>query len=123
MGVTVNFWHVADAGKDAVDLLGRLVNTFESGPNYVIVKNHGRGSDFSQLETSAALQKALSLGAKVVELAQLHEASMRKIDRHNASFWAALNNRSEPDSLGLLERQRVKNWLKKTYETFDSLPL
>jgi len=123
MGVTVNFWHVGDAGKDAVDLLGRLVNTFESGPNYVIVKNHGRGSDFSQLETSAALQKALSLGAKVVELAQLHEASMRKIDRHNASFWAALNNRSEPDSLGLLERQRVKNWLKKTYETFDSLPL
>jgi len=123
MGVVVNFWHVADAGKDSVDLLGRLVNTFESGPNYIVVKNHGRGSDFSQLETSAALQKALSLGAKVVELAQLHEASMRKIDRQNASFWAALNNRSESDSLGLLERQRVKNWLKKTYETFDSLPL
>jgi len=123
MGVVVNFWHVADAGKDSVGLLGRLVNTFESGPNYIVVKNHGRGSDFSQLETSAALQKALSLGAKVVELAQLHEASMRKIDRQNASFWAALNNRSESDSLGLLERQRVKNWLKKTYETFDSLPL
>ncbi|MDD5031239.1 MAG: mobilization protein, partial [Rhodoferax sp.] len=44
MGVHVNFWHVADAGKDSVDLLGRLVNTFEHGPNYLVVKNHGRGA-------------------------------------------------------------------------------
>jgi hypothetical protein len=56
-------------------------------------------------------------------LAQLHEISMRKIDRQNASFWSALNNRSGPDALGLLERQRVKNWLKKTYESLDMLPL
>ncbi|OIN90714.1 MAG: mobilization protein [Comamonadaceae bacterium CG1_02_60_18] len=123
MGVAVNFWHVADAGKDSVDLLGRLVSTFDAGPNYVIVKNHGRGTDFSQLDASAALQKALSLGACVIDLAQLHEASMRKIDRQNVSFWAALNNRPEHDTLGLLERQRVKNWLRKTYEAFDSLSL
>lgn len=123
MGVTVNFWHVADAGKDSVDLLGRLVNTFADGPNYIVVKNQGRGSDFSQLEESPALEKAVSLGARVITLAQLHEASMRKIDRQNASFWAALNNRSGPETLGLLERQRVKTWLKKTYETFESLPL
>jgi hypothetical protein len=123
MGVTVNFWHVADAGKDSVDLLGRLINTFGTGPNYFVLKNLGRGSDFSQLDESAALEKALTLGARVITLAQLHEASMRKIDRQNASFWSALNNRSGEDSLGLLERQRVKNWLKKTYDTFDTLPL
>ena len=123
MGVSVNFWHVADVGKDSVDLLGRLINTFESGPNYLIVKNEGRGTDFSLLEESAAMTKALTLGAKVITLAQLHEASMRKIDRQNASFWAALNNRTDPDSLGLLERQRVKHWLKKTYDTLDTLSL
>lgn len=123
MGITVNFWHVADAGKDSVDLLGRLVNTFGDEPNYFVVKNQGRGSDFSQMEESAALEKALTLGARVINLAQLHEASMRKIDRQNASFWAALNSRSGNDALGLLERQRVKNWLKKTYDTFDTLPL
>lgn len=123
MGVTVNFWHVADAGKDTVDLLGRLVNTFESSPNYFIVKNQGRGTDFSLLEQSSALAKAETLGAKTITLAQLHEGSMRKIDRRNASFWAAVNHREEPDALGLLERQRVKNWLRKTYEAFDTLPL
>lgn len=123
MGVTVNFWHVADAGKDSVDLLERLVNTFKAGPNYFVVKNLGRGTDFSQLENSPALEKAAALGARLITLSQLHETSMRKIDRQNASFWAALNTRTGPDALGLLERQRVKTWLKKTYETFDALPL
>jgi hypothetical protein len=123
MGVTVNFWHLADAGKDSVDLLDRLINTFGPGPNYFVVKNHGRGSDFSQLDDSAALKKALALGAYVINLGQLHEASMRKIDRQNASFWSAINNRDGADSLGLLERQRVKTWLKNTYSTLDGLPL
>ena len=123
MGITVNFWHVADAGKDSVDLLARLIETYGAGPTYVIIKNLGRGTDFSQLDNSDAMGKALELGAKVITLGLLHEASMRKIDRQNASFWGAINNRSEVDALGMLERQRVKTWLKKTYEGFDSLPL
>jgi hypothetical protein len=123
MGVTVNFWHIADAGKDSVDLLDTLIDTFGHDTNYVVVKNQGRGTDFSQLETSDALKKAVQYGARVVTLGQLQETSMRKIDRQNASFWAALNQHSSADGLGLLERQRVKNWLKKTYETFDTLPL
>ena len=123
MGVAVNFWHVADAGKDSVDLLDRLLDAYGEGPNYLIVKNMGRGTDFSQLEASPAMARALEMGAKIVTLAQLHEGSMRKIDRQNASFWAALHNRSEDDALGLLERQRVKNWLRKSYESFDALPI
>ena len=123
MGVKVNFWHVADAGKDSVDLLGSLIDTYGAGPNYVVVKNLGRGSDFSQLENSEVLKKALEFGAQVVSLGQLQESSMRKIDRQDASFWAAVNQTSGPDSLGLLERQRAKHWLKKTYETLRSLPL
>ena len=123
MGVTVNFWHLADAGKDSVDLLDRLVNTFGAGPNYFVVKNQGRGSDFSQLDDSAALKKAMALGAQVINLGQLHEASMRKIDRQDASFWAALQSREGPHALGMLERQRVKTWLRTTYDTLDKLPL
>ena len=123
LGVAVNFWHIADAGKDSVDLLDKLIETYGAGPNYVIVKNMGRGSDFSQLEQSSAMAKALQLGARVVSLGLLQESSMRKIDRQNASFWAALNHPTGTDALGLLERQRVKNWLKKTYDTFDTLDL
>jgi hypothetical protein len=120
MGVTVNFWHLADAGQDSIELLDRLLNTYGPGPNYIVVKNLGRGSDFSNLDNSTALKKALSLGGQVITLGQLHEGSMRKIDNQNLSFWGAINN---PGVLGILERQRVRVWLRKTYETFDGLPL
>ena len=123
MGITVNLWHIADPGKDSVDLLDRLIETYGEGPNYIVVKNEGRGTDFSQLEHSEALQKALSKGAHVVSLGQLHESSMRKIDRQDTSFWAAVHQTSGPEALGLLERQRVKSWLKKSYETLRTLPL
>ena len=123
LGVTVNFWHVADAGQDSVDQLARLTATWGSSVQYVIVKNHGRGNDFSQLDASPAMAQALAWGAHVVSLAQLHETSMRKMDRQNASFWAALNHKTGTDSLGLLERQRVKHWLHKTYLSLDPLPL
>lgn len=123
LGVSVNFWHVADAGKDSVDLLQRLIDTYGDLANYIVVKNMGRGSDFSLLEDSPELNYALGIGARVITLNQLHEASMRKIDRQNASFWGAINNKSGPDALGMLERQRVKTWLKSTYAALGELAL
>lgn len=124
LGVTVNFWHVSDGGQDSVALLDRLVNTYGPGPNYIVLRNLGRASDFSELDGSAALKKAVALGARVVTLAALHETSMRKIDRLDASFWAAIHNRPQDDAgLGLLERQRVKAWLRTSYEMLDTLPL
>ncbi len=123
LGVAVNFWHVADGGADSVTLLDRLIDTYGAGPNLIVVKNYGRGSDFSYMEASDPMQRALAGGARVVSLPALHESSMLKIDRQNASFWAAGNNRTSPDALGLLERQRVKTWLRAVYATFDTLPL
>lgn len=123
MGIAINFWHLADAGKDSVELLGKLVETFGAGPNYFVVKNLGRGHDFSQLDASPELASALELGARVVTLPELHEGSMRKIDRQDTSFWAAINVRNGTDSLGMLERQRVKTWLRNTYAMLDGLPL
>ena len=123
MRIAVNFWHVMDDGRDAVDLLSNVIDTYGPGPNYIVVQNHGRGSNFSLLRNSHALQKAEALGAHIVELPRLHDASMRKIDQHNTSFWKASNDRESDEALGLLERQRVKTWLKNCYEVFDRLPV
>jgi hypothetical protein len=123
MGVQVNFWHIVDAGRDSVDLLDRLVSTYGAGPNYIVVKNLGRGSDFSLLNNSLALQRALALNARVISLPQLHEASMVKIDRNDLSFWAAINTTTGPQALGMLERQRVKTWLATTFAMMKDLPL
>lgn len=123
IGVTVNLWHVADAGQESVDLFDRLTTTYGEHANYIVVKNMVRGSDFSQLESSPAFQAALTHGADVMSLALLHETCMRKIDRQNASFSDALLNRSDTDALGMLERQRVRTWLKSTYAEFGQLAL
>jgi len=87
----------------------------------VVVLNHGRGADFQAFNESEAKRTALAHGATIVELRRLHEASMRKIDRYDTSFWAALNHRGGEQGLGLLERQRVKVWLARTYEDFGRL--
>jgi hypothetical protein len=123
LGVAVNFWHVVDNGKDSSDLLGTLIDTFGPGPNYIVVQNEGRGSDFGLLLGSDSMTKASANGARIITLPRLHEAALRKIDTQNTSFWKAINDRSGPHALGLLERQRVKNWLGQVYAEFDKLPL
>lgn len=123
LGHTVNVWHVADGGVDSIGLLDRLLDTYGEGTNLIVVKNYGRSGDFSHMEASAPMKRAEAAGARVITLPALHESSMQKVDRQNASFWAAANNRVGEDALGLLERQRVKTWLRAAYAAFDTLPL
>jgi hypothetical protein len=123
LGVKVNFWQVVDDGRDSSDLLGTLIDTFGQGPSYIVVLNEGRGSDFSLLQSSSSMMKAAAAQAKVIALPRLQDACMRKMDAQNTSFWNAINNRSGQHALGMLERQRVKNWLTQVYAGFDTLPL
>jgi hypothetical protein len=119
--VPVRFWHVMDDGMDSLALLDKLLATFGANVSYVIVLNYGRGANFSSFNASQAKVRALELHAKVIELRRLHETSMRKIDQQNASFWFAINSRGGSDALGMLERQRVKIWLAKTYADIASI--
>lgn len=121
VGVKVTLWHVMDDGTDAVRLLDKTLDTYGPGPEYILVRNHGRGGDFSLFDESKAKARAESFGAKIIDLPQLHAGSMRKIDRAGASLWAAANNKNEDigPTLGLLERQRVKVWLGKAYAELD----
>jgi hypothetical protein len=121
-GLSLSYWHVMDSGKDSVDLLKKLLDRFGSRLNYVLVLNHVRGENFDILEKSGEKERALRLHAKIVSLKRLHEAVIRKIDAGSTSFWAA-KNKSETDvkGLGLLERQRVKVWLKNAYEQIDGV--
>ncbi len=114
--IPVRFWHVMDDGMDSLGLLGKLLATYGATVSYVVVLNHGRGSDFRSFHESEIKRTALAYGAKIIELRRLHEASMLKIDRTNASFWAAVHHRGDANALGMLERQRVKIWLARTYD-------
>jgi len=113
-GLALHYWHVMDSGRDSVDLLKKLLDRFGHRLHYVLVRNQLRGDDFSQLEQSGELERALGLGAKVVNIKRLHDAVVQKIDAANNSFWAA-KNAANGSKLGLMERQRLKLWLNHAY--------
>lgn len=115
-GITLQYWHVMDAGRDSVDLLERLLDRFGQRLRYVLVCNELRGDDFAMLDKSGQLDRAQTLGAKVVHIRRLQDAVMQKIDSRNASFWAAANvTGADGPGLGLMERQRLKLWLHHAY--------
>ncbi len=119
-GVAIHYWHVMDTGKDSVDLLGRLLDRFGTGLKYVLVRNQVRGNDFSVLEQSGQQARALGLGARIVSVKKLHESAINKIDATSSSFWTAKNGDGHA-ALGLMDRQRVKMWLRDVYRDLDEV--
>jgi hypothetical protein len=115
-GLAIHYWHVMDSGRDSVDLLKKLLDRFGHRLHYVLVRNQLRGDDFAQLEQSGELDRAVGLGAPVVNIRRLHDAVVQKIDAANSSFWAAKNAANGNGAkLGLMERQRLKLWLNHAY--------
>ena len=124
LGIGLVFWHVMDDGKDSVTLLQRLLSRYGDSVRYVIVQNALRGDKFDLFEQSEAHAAARELGTPVMSLRALHHPIMKKIDQLDQSFWAASNNPGWADKgLGLMERQRVKVWMRNAYDEFDRLGL
>jgi hypothetical protein len=125
LGIRLVLWHVMDDGKDSVAVLSTLLQHFDGRANYIIVLNKGRGEDFSMFRQSEAAASVERLGAPILELPALHKGTMRKIDRLDKSFWSAANYQGEvPEhNLGLMERQRLKVWLRQAYNEFERLGL
>lgn len=122
LDLALTYWHVMDAGRDSAELLTKLLDDFAGRLPLIVVLNEIRGSDFSILKSTGALERASALGAQVVTIGRLQDAAMQKIDAHNTSFWAASQRGAGgPSSLGILERQRVKHWLHKAYAELDKL--
>jgi hypothetical protein len=122
LGIAPRLWQVMDAGRDSTELLGALLDKFGGRLPIVVVLNEVRGGDFSILQSSGALARAEASGAQVISLRRLQDTTMQKIDAHNSSFWAASHRGAKDGSaLGLLERQRVKNWLRAAYEQIERL--
>jgi len=122
LGVSLMYWHVMDAGRDSVDLLRKLLDQFGRHLKLVLVLNEIRGDQFEILKASGLRARAESLGASVIAIRKLQDATMQKIDQHSSSFWAATQSADKAATgMGLLERQRVRIWLNKTYEQLDTL--
>jgi hypothetical protein len=120
MRIKIHYWHVMDSGKDSVDLLRKLLNHFGTSVHYALVRNHIRGTDFNVLEQSGEQARAISMGAKVMSLKKLHDGVIQKIDAASSSFWKAKTVK-DSDGLGLMDRQRVRMWLRDVYRDLDEI--
>ena len=117
IGVGLNYWHVMDAGRDSVDLLGSWLDGAGARLPLVLVLNEVRGDKFDLLADSGLQARAQQAGARTLHLRKLPDALLQKIDAAGISFWAAI----QPGALGLLDRQRLKNWLQRTGAELDAL--
>ena len=121
MGMKIYYWHVMDSGKDSVDLLKKLLDRFGTGLEYVLVRNQIRGNDFGVLEQSGEQARALQLGARMVSVKKLNDGVINKIDAGSSSFWKAKTPQDPSSGLGLMDRQRVKTWLRDVYREIDDI--
>jgi len=121
LGMKLFYWHVMDSGRDSVDLLRRLLDRFGTGLQYVLVRNQVRGADFSGLEQSGEQSRAIGMGAHVVSVKKLNEHIIQKIDAASSSFWQAKASDKDSTGLGLMDRQRVKMWLRDVYREVDEV--
>jgi Mrp family chromosome partitioning ATPase len=121
-GIDVIFWHVMDDGRDSIATLHRLLERHGRNARYVIVANMGRGTDFSLFDKSPTRALAEELGAMFMDLPELHPPAMRKIDRSDASFWAAVHNPEvAPELFTRMDRQRIKVWMQSVYDRLARL--
>lgn len=119
LGNQVCLWHVMDDGADSVQLLDTLLEKYpHEFIQFVVVNNLGRGSDFKPFMESETYSKALARRAIFLTLAKLQSQLVQAMDFNNTSFWAAANN---PGVMNVIQRSRVRVWLKKNYEQFDKL--
>ena len=88
----------------------------------MLVRNQVRGHNFAVLEQSGEQARAIELGATVISVRHLHDGVINKIDAANSSFWAAQHG-AEVDgmALGLMDRQRVRMWLRDVYREIDTI--
>lgn len=121
MGVKLVFWHVTDGGFDSVNELRNTIDAFPSDVQFVVVKNQGRSSDFTQLQQGETLEMLLSHNGRVIDFPALDSATMYKIDRFGSSFWAAINTSEGENALTLMERRRTQLWLNRANEALDAL--
>ena len=122
LGMAIHYWHVMDSGKDSVDLLKKLLDRFGTGLKYVLVRNQIRGNDFNVLEQSGEQARAIQLGARVVTVKKLGDSVINRIDAGSSSFWKAKNPQDPTGGgLGLMDRQRVKAWLRDVYREIDDV--
>jgi hypothetical protein len=117
----VVFLFVLGGDKDSLQILSDLrddINSFNMKAQFIVIKNLGRSSDFSQFENSKTYKKLSSDGSFVLELPLLLERTVALIDKENLPFSDVKNS-----ELSVVDKQRALSFYRKFINSFDGTSL
>ena len=115
----VNFvkWFVCNGEYDSVKLFVASLECYEDQITHVLVKNFGLCDEWSLVEEDESLQDLLTkYRVKVIDFPKLAYRERCTIDRKRLRF----DDAREYQEFGILGKQRVVNFLKAAYASFDS---
>lgn len=121
MDIKMRLFFVSDAGYESLKLFERSLTRFGADIPHTLVRNFGMTDDWSPVTDDHELQALIErYKVKVIDLPRfIGNADRNFIDRHSISFGEALTH----PALGAISRHRVKTFLKKTYQAFESAQL
>ncbi len=117
----VVFLFVLGGDKDSLQILSDLredIESFNMDAKFLVVKNLGRSSDFSQFEQSKTYKKLVEDGSSVLEIPFLLERTVFLIDKSNLPFSSL-----KTSSLTVIDKQRALSFYRKCCDAFDGTSL
>ena len=116
-GVSFVHWFVSDCGLDSLKLFEESLDRWGQQLRHVFVANFGMTERWERLKQNQPLMKRMKdLGVKLVMFPKFVGRSDRdRIDELSLSFELA----KDCDQFDAIGRQRVKSFLRKSFEQFD----
>lgn len=116
-GVEYTIWFICSGGYDSYQHFADYLNYFQGKVNHVLVKNWGLCNEWESLEKNKFLQQKISeYGVKVIDFPEFKGKACRNmIDEQSLTFGVA----RESKEFALIDRQRIKNFSKRVYRTYD----
>lgn len=115
-------WFVSDGCYESIRQLERSIEQLEGAIPHIVIFNEGRlnGRDFSYLDDSDIYQRVKEAPNFItsVELPSMESELQYYIDSHELTLSEALEKVEE--SMGRLAKQRVKTFLDRLNEMFDT---
>ena len=116
-GVSFCKWFVCNGEYDSVRLFQSSLNSYQHQMTHILVKNLGLCDEWEQIEEDQSLQKLIKkYQVKVIDFPKLGHKERYLINQKQLKFDEA----REYKDFGVLGKQRVVNFLKAAYTSFDS---
>jgi hypothetical protein len=113
-------WFVCTGAYDSVKLFLDSVEYFQSSITHVLVQNMGLCDDWSHVDERADLKEVVKkYGIQKIKFPKLSYRERDKILEGKLTFWAA----RESESLKILGKQRVVNFLKEAFAEIEKVNL